>query len=270
MEEPIAENVEEIFEEVAKLTPWGFLAWLGFLLPVLFTWFFVPLYLKNSRGIFGEWYREFSDEGEHEDQKMVNTVISRPAAFLYSLSTFSVGISIWWSGALSVGEASHATVAPTLHYMMGIAFGHNIYSLLYHFINADWNDRFSQFLTNRQTWQGFARLFVYASALQNQHLGYFIMYRFIFNFNNIFEAPMLMMNMVLQREEDGGIWFTVCLIGFMVALPTKILLILFFQYRLLFNIFSDAYASVTFMTKMMLLIWTVLTDGFTLFKVATT
>ena len=68
-------------------------------------------------------------------------------------------------GALSVGEASHATVSPTLHYMMGIAFGHNIYSLLYHFINADWNDRFSQFLTNRQTWQGFARLFVYTSAL---------------------------------------------------------------------------------------------------------
>ena len=65
---------------------------------VLFTWFFVPLYLKNSRGIFGEWYREFSEQGEHEDQKMVNTVISRPAAFLYSLTTFSVGISIWWSG----------------------------------------------------------------------------------------------------------------------------------------------------------------------------
>ena len=33
MEEPTAETVEEIFEEVAKLTPWGFLAWLGFLLP---------------------------------------------------------------------------------------------------------------------------------------------------------------------------------------------------------------------------------------------
>ena len=80
----------------------------------------------------------------------------------------------------------------------------------------------------------------------------------------------LMMNMVLQREEDGGIWFTICLIGFMIALPTKILLILFFQYRLLFNIFSDAYASVTFMTKLMLLIWTLLTDGFTLLKVATT
>ena len=80
----------------------------------------------------------------------------------------------------------------------------------------------------------------------------------------------LMMNMVLQREEDGGIWFTICLIGFMIALPTKILLILFFQYRLLFNIFSDAYASVTFMTKMMLLVWTLLTDGFTLLKVATT
>ena len=72
---------------------------------------------------------------------------------------------IFTLGALSVGEASHATVSPTLHYMMGIAFGHNIYSLLYHFINADWNDRFSQFLTNRQTWQGFARLFVYTSAL---------------------------------------------------------------------------------------------------------
>ena len=80
----------------------------------------------------------------------------------------------------------------------------------------------------------------------------------------------LMMNMVLQREEDGGIWFTICLIGFMIALPTKILLIIFFQYRLLFNIFSDAYASVTFMTKMMLLVWTLLTDGFTLLKVATT
>ena len=33
MEEPTAETVEEVFEEVAKLTPWGFLAWLGFLLP---------------------------------------------------------------------------------------------------------------------------------------------------------------------------------------------------------------------------------------------
>ena len=66
---------------------------------------------------------------------------------------------------MSVGEASHATVSPTLHYMMGIAFGHSIYSLLYHFINADWNDRFSQFLTNRQTWQGLTRLVVYASAL---------------------------------------------------------------------------------------------------------
>ena len=80
----------------------------------------------------------------------------------------------------------------------------------------------------------------------------------------------LMMNMVLQREEDGGIWFTICLIGFMIALPTKILLIVFFQYRLLFNIFSEAYASVTFMTKLMLLVWTLLTDGFTLLKVATT
>ena len=78
------------------------------------------------------------------------------------------------------------------------------------------------------------------------------------------------MNMVYQREEDGGMMFTICLIGFMICLPLKIILILFFQYRLWFNIFSEAYTTISVFTKLMLLIWTVLTDGFTIFKVITT
>ena len=49
MEEPTAETVEEVFEEVVKLTPWGFLAWLGFLLPgKLFVKFFVQRSTEKS------------------------------------------------------------------------------------------------------------------------------------------------------------------------------------------------------------------------------
>ena len=48
MEEPSAETVEEVFEEVAKLTPWGFLAWLGFLLPGKSFFKFFPDFLKTK------------------------------------------------------------------------------------------------------------------------------------------------------------------------------------------------------------------------------
>ena len=45
-------------------------------------------------------------------------------------------------------------------------------------------------------------------------------------------------------NEEGGIFYYICLAGFMISLPFKVLVILFFWYRLLFNLFSANYVAV--------------------------
>merc|ERR1712062_958965 len=145
-----------------------------------------------------------------------------------------------------------------------------IFHILIMYSNADWNDRFSSFIKNRIVWQSVAEIIVYHYALQNVQLGYFVMYRFMMEFSTIFECPMFLMSLTETENDESGILYFICLIGFMLALPIKVLLILFFWWKFLFSIFGSSYTVVAIMPRIFLLVWSLLTDAFAILKILMT
>lgn len=76
--------------------------------------------------------------------------------------------------------------------------------------------------------------------------------------------------MSVVYNDEGGMFYYVCLFGFMISLPVKVLLIVFFWYRMLFNIFTANYAAISLLVKLMLILSTLLNDFGTIMKILNT
>ena len=75
---------------------------------------------------------------------------------------------------------------------------------------------------------------------------------------------------VVYNDDGSSYFYYVCLLGFMISLPLKCLLVLFFWYRMLFNIFSANYAAISLLVKLALIVNTLLTDVLTIMKIINT
>ena len=152
--------------EFLYLTPWPLLTFVSLFITISMTFMIVPFILKISSSFYGHWYRELSDDDEL-DREVLNLVVSGtavPARLIHGLLVSFYGFTIWWSGVLSAGEASHADNL-AVQFIIAVSLGFNLYEFIILFIMSDWTDRLSDFITNFSVHAKILKCLFYVTAL---------------------------------------------------------------------------------------------------------